>query len=95
MTFSEAAYATRPVRIGTFGTEAMLAFIAVSLMACAALVVVIWRSRPDSVGSDAPASGPPRIVPATMNGRDLRSRSSVESAMRAKSCRWCSMVRPA
>ena len=43
--------------VSRFGTENMLAFVAVSLFTCAGLVVLIWRDRPDYVGNDTPASG--------------------------------------
>ena len=43
--------------VSQFGTENMLAFVAVSLLICAALVTLIWRERPAYVGSDVPASG--------------------------------------
>ena len=43
--------------VSQFGTENMLAFVAVSLLACAGLVMLIWRERPAYVGGDVPASG--------------------------------------
>jgi ATP:ADP antiporter, AAA family len=43
--------------VSEFGTESMLGFVAVSLFICAAIVVKIWRDRPDYVGNDTPASG--------------------------------------
>jgi AAA family ATP:ADP antiporter len=43
--------------VSRFGTENMLAFVAVSLLICAAMVVWIWRERPSYVGNDMPASG--------------------------------------
>jgi AAA family ATP:ADP antiporter len=43
--------------VSRFGTENMLAFVAASLMLCAALVMWIWRERPTYVGNDMPASG--------------------------------------
>jgi len=43
--------------VSRFGTENMLAFIAVALFGCAGLVIWIWRHRPDYVGNDVPASG--------------------------------------
>ncbi len=46
--------------VSRFGTENMLAFIALSLFACAGLVVLIWRNRPDYVGNDMPATGTDR-----------------------------------
>ena len=46
--------------VSRFGTESMLGFVALSLMTCAAIVVVIWRERPDYVGNDTPASGDSR-----------------------------------
>jgi AAA family ATP:ADP antiporter len=49
-------FATREA-VSEFGTESMLGFVALSLFACAALVVMIWRDRPDYVGNDTPASG--------------------------------------
>ncbi|HSJ40943.1 MAG TPA: hypothetical protein VK955_07815, partial [Xanthobacteraceae bacterium] len=42
--------------VSYFGTESMLGFVAVALLACAGLVVVIWRDRPDYVGNDTPAT---------------------------------------
>ena len=48
--------ATRAV-VSRFGTESMLAFVAVALLVCAGLVVLIWRDRPAYVGNDMPASG--------------------------------------
>ena len=38
------------------GTENMLAVVAVSLFACAGLVILIWRDRPSYVGNDTPAA---------------------------------------
>jgi AAA family ATP:ADP antiporter len=52
-------FATRQA-VAQFGTENMLGFVAVSLFACAAIVVVIWRDRPDYVGNETPASGTSR-----------------------------------
>jgi ATP:ADP antiporter, AAA family len=49
-------FATR-TGVSRFGTENMLAFVALSLFTCAAIVVWIWRERPDYVGNDTPASG--------------------------------------
>ncbi len=46
--------------VSRFGTENMLAFIALSLFACAGLVVLIWRNRPDYAGNDMPATGTDR-----------------------------------
>jgi ATP:ADP antiporter, AAA family len=46
--------------VSAFGTESMLAFVAVSLLTCAAMVVMIWRDRPAYVGNDTPASGAAR-----------------------------------
>ncbi|HEX8028390.1 MAG TPA: Npt1/Npt2 family nucleotide transporter [Vicinamibacterales bacterium] len=46
--------------VSRFGTESMLMFVALSLFACAAIVVWIWRNRPSYVGNDTPASGPER-----------------------------------
>src|SRR5688500_12945361 len=43
--------------VSQFGTENMLAFVALALLACAALVTLIWRERPAYVGNDVPASG--------------------------------------
>ncbi|MDP2053939.1 MAG: Npt1/Npt2 family nucleotide transporter [Acidobacteriota bacterium] len=43
--------------VSRFGTENMLAFIALSLFGCAGLVILIWRDRPDYVGNDMPAAG--------------------------------------
>ncbi len=43
--------------VSRFGTENMLAFVAVALMLCAGLVVWIWRERPSYIGNDMPASG--------------------------------------
>jgi ATP:ADP antiporter, AAA family len=42
--------------VSYFGTESMLGFVAVALLACAGLVVQIWRDRPDYVGNDTPAT---------------------------------------
>jgi AAA family ATP:ADP antiporter len=53
-------YATR-AGVSHFGTENMLAFVAVSLFLCAGLVILIWRDRPDYVGNDTPASGLDRV----------------------------------
>ena len=47
---------TRTV-VSRFGTESMLGFVALSLLACVGLVILIWRNRPDYVGNDMPASG--------------------------------------
>ena len=44
--------------VARFGTESMLGFVALSLLACAALVAYIWRHRPDYVGGEQPATGP-------------------------------------
>ena len=52
-------FATREA-VSRFGTENMLAFIAVSLFGCAGLVIMIWRDRPDYVGNDMPAAGTDR-----------------------------------
>ena len=49
-------FATRTA-VSRFGTENMLALIALSMLACALLVVMIWRNRPDYVGNDTPATG--------------------------------------
>lgn len=46
--------------VSRFGTEIMLALVAVSLAVCAVLVVIIWRDRPDYVGNDLPATGTDR-----------------------------------
>jgi len=46
--------------VSRFGTESMLALVAVSLAACAVLVVIIWRNRPSYVGNDLPATGTDR-----------------------------------
>jgi ATP:ADP antiporter, AAA family len=43
--------------VSMFGTENMLAIVALTLIASSVLVVVIWRDRPDYVGNDTPASG--------------------------------------
>ena len=43
--------------VSRFGTENMLAFVAVSLLTCAGIVMLIWRARPSYVGNDMPASG--------------------------------------
>lgn len=43
--------------VSRFGTENMLAFVALSLFTCAGIVIWIWRHRPDYVGNDMPASG--------------------------------------
>ncbi len=45
--------------VSRFGTENMLAFVALSLFTCAGIVVLIWRNRPSYVG-DTPASGAER-----------------------------------
>jgi len=42
--------------VSRFGTENMLAFVALALFACAGLVVLIWRDRPDYLGNDPPAT---------------------------------------
>jgi AAA family ATP:ADP antiporter len=52
-------FATRTA-VANFGTESMLGFVALSLFACALLVIEIWRQRPDYVGNDTPASGSER-----------------------------------
>ncbi len=46
--------------VSRFGTENMLAFVALSLIICAGIVVWIWRHRPSYVGNDVPASGSER-----------------------------------
>ena len=46
--------------VSRFGTENMLAFVAVALLICAGLVMLIWRERPAYVGNDVPASGTER-----------------------------------
>ena len=43
--------------VSQFGTENMLAFVSLSLLVCAGLVMLIWRERPSYVGNDVPASG--------------------------------------
>lgn len=43
--------------VSRFGTENMLALVALSLVICAAMVAWIWRERPSYVGNDTPASG--------------------------------------
>ncbi len=43
--------------VSRFGTENMLAFVAVALLVCAGIVMLIWRDRPSYVGNDTPASG--------------------------------------
>jgi AAA family ATP:ADP antiporter len=43
--------------VSRFGTENMLAFVAIALLLCAALVTLVWRERPSYVGNDVPASG--------------------------------------
>ena len=43
--------------VSRFGTENMLALVAVSLLVCAAIVMWIWRERPSYIGNDMPASG--------------------------------------
>lgn len=43
--------------VSRFGTESMLLFVALALFVCAAIVVLIWRDRPEYVGNDTPASG--------------------------------------
>lgn len=52
-------FATRE-GVSRFGTANMLAFIALSLVGCAGLVIMIWRDRPDYVGNDMPAAGTDR-----------------------------------
>ena len=49
-------FATRTA-VSKFGTESMLALVALSMLACALLVVMIWRNRPGYVGNDVPATG--------------------------------------
>jgi AAA family ATP:ADP antiporter len=46
--------------VSQYGTESMLALVALSLFACAGLVFVIWRDRPSYVGNDTPATGTDR-----------------------------------
>lgn len=46
--------------VARFGTESMLGFVAVALLACAGLVILIWRNRPDYVGNEQPATGTDR-----------------------------------
>ncbi len=56
------------------GTENMLAFVSVSLLACAGLVILIWRERPSYVGDDVPASGTePQTFPLLSSLRLVRS----------------------
>ena len=43
--------------VSRFGTENMLAFVALALFTCAGIVMMIWRDRPSYVGNDTPASG--------------------------------------
>ena len=43
--------------VSRFGTENMLALVALSLLLCAAIVMWIWRERPSYIGNDMPASG--------------------------------------
>ncbi|MFM8536378.1 MAG: Npt1/Npt2 family nucleotide transporter [Acidimicrobiia bacterium] len=43
--------------VSEFGTESVLGFVAVALLACAGIVIKIWRDRPDYVGNETPASG--------------------------------------
>ncbi len=59
-------FATRE-GVARFGTENMLAFIAMSLFGCAGLVIAIWRDRPAYVGNDMPATGTDRSA-ATLFG---------------------------
>ncbi len=49
--------ATRTL-VSRLGTESMLGIVALSLLACAILVILIWRNRPDYVDGHHPASGP-------------------------------------
>lgn len=49
-------FATR-AGVSRFGTENMLAFVAVALLLCAGIVMLVWRHRPSYVGNDTPASG--------------------------------------
>ncbi len=49
-------FATR-AGVSRFGTENMLALVALSLVICAGIVWWIWRERPSYVGHDTPASG--------------------------------------
>src|SRR5688500_3082708 len=46
--------------VSRFGTENMLAFVAIALFVCAGIVILIWRDRPSYVGNDTPASGDKR-----------------------------------
>src|SRR5687768_16113586 len=43
--------------VSQFGTENMLALVALALLLCAGMVVWIWHERPSYVGNDMPASG--------------------------------------
>ncbi|MEO7133756.1 MAG: Npt1/Npt2 family nucleotide transporter [Vicinamibacterales bacterium] len=43
--------------VSRFGTENMLAFVAIALFVCVGIVIMIWRDRPSYVGNDTPASG--------------------------------------
>ena len=43
--------------VSRFGTENMLAVVALALFVCAGIVVLIWRDRPSYVGNETPASG--------------------------------------
>ena len=43
--------------VSRFGTENMLAFVAVALLVCAVIVMWIWSERPSYIGNDTPASG--------------------------------------
>jgi AAA family ATP:ADP antiporter len=49
-------FATR-TGVSQFGTENMLAFVALALVMCAGMVMWIWSERPSYVGNDMPASG--------------------------------------
>ena len=62
-------FATR-AGVSQFGTENMLAFVALAVFTCALIVVEVWRERPDYVGNDTPASG------------DVRDRFPLWGAMR-------------
>ncbi|MGH9387723.1 MAG: Npt1/Npt2 family nucleotide transporter, partial [Vicinamibacterales bacterium] len=53
--------------VSRFGTESMLALVALSTALCAGLVVLIWRDRPAYIGADQPASG------SQMRGGGLRA----------------------
>jgi AAA family ATP:ADP antiporter len=72
--------------VANFGTESMLGFVAVSLLGCAALVVFIWRSRPDYVSGDMPATG------SEGQGGLLGSLSLVRESPYLRSIAWLVLI---